>query len=110
MKDFTNGKLQAAREFAEKTGQLEQFEESLKRLTNREITENVGNQGKKSEVELYNDFAPFSFFWIWRDVESKRQIMCGGLIYHGAHDNGGDGSAPTFTVSLVPQSGWSIHT
>jgi hypothetical protein len=34
----------------------------------------------------------------------------GGLIYHGKHDNGGDGSAPTFSVNLTPQYGWSIHT
>jgi hypothetical protein len=34
----------------------------------------------------------------------------GGLIYHGQHDNGGDGSAPTFSVNLTPQYGWSIHT
>ena len=34
----------------------------------------------------------------------------GGLIYHGPHDRGGDGSAPTFSVNLNPHDGWSIHT
>jgi hypothetical protein len=34
----------------------------------------------------------------------------GGLIYHGRHDGGGDGGAPTFSVNLTPQYGWSIHT
>ena len=36
--------------------------------------------------------------------------MNGGLIYHGAHDGGGDGGAPTFSVNLSPVNGWSIHT
>jgi hypothetical protein len=110
MKDLTNGGLEKAREFAKKTGQEEQFEGILNRLVAREENDNVGNQGKKSEVELYPDFAPYSFFWVWREVESKRVIMNGGLIYHGSHDNGGDGSSPTFSVSLTPQFGWSIHT
>ena len=34
----------------------------------------------------------------------------GGLIYHGKHDNGGDGGFPTLSVNLTPQYGWSIHT
>lgn len=110
MKDYTNGGLEKVRKFADETGQREQFEKDLARLTDREKLDNVGNGGKKSEVELYNDFAPHSFFWSWKEVETGRQIMCGGLIYHGKHDNGGDGGAPTFSVSLTPQSGWSIHT
>jgi hypothetical protein len=36
--------------------------------------------------------------------------MNGGLIYHGKHDNGGDGGSPTFSVCLEPTNGWSIHT
>ena len=34
----------------------------------------------------------------------------GGLIFHGRHDGGGDGGAPTFAVNLNPGIGWSIHT
>jgi len=34
----------------------------------------------------------------------------GGLIFHGPHDNGGDGGAPTFSVNLMPSHGWNIHT
>jgi hypothetical protein len=34
----------------------------------------------------------------------------GGLIYHGTHDGGGDGGAPTFSVNLSPVNGWSVHT
>lgn len=36
--------------------------------------------------------------------------MNGGLLYHGTHDRGGDGGAPTFSVNLLPVNGWSIHT
>jgi hypothetical protein len=36
--------------------------------------------------------------------------MNGGLIYHGPHDNGGDGGFPTFSVNLSPVNGWTIHT
>jgi hypothetical protein len=110
MIDMTNGRLQEVREFAERTGQKEIFEESLKRLTDREVNENVGNEGKPSEVALFTDFAPYSFYWVWKEKESGRMIMNGGLIYHGSHDNGGDGGAPTFSVNLTPHKGWSIHT
>lgn len=34
----------------------------------------------------------------------------GGIIFHGRHDNGGDGGAPTFSVCMEPTNGWSIHT
>lgn len=112
MKDLTNGGLEKTRQFAEKTGQREQFESVLKRLTDREKEKNVGNgmADTSSEIELYPDFAAYSFYWVWREIETGRIIMNGGLIYHGKHDNGGDGGAPTFSVSLTPQSGWSIHT
>ncbi len=112
MKDMTNGELEKVRKFADETGQREEFENALKRLTSREENANVGNSMNEngSEVELYPDFAPYSFYWVWREKETQRVIMNGGLIYHGKHDNGGDGGAPTFSVNLTPQSGWSIHT
>jgi len=49
------------------------------------------------------DFAPHSFNF----------TMCGmygGMLYHGPHDGGGDGSAPTFSVNISPVVGWSLHT
>jgi len=110
MKDLTNGALEKARKFADETGQREDLEIALVRLFSREKNENVGNEGQKSEIELYPDFAPYSFEWAWRNLETNKIIMNGGLIYHGKHDNGGDGGAPTFSVSLTPQSGWCIHT
>ena len=60
-------------------------------------------------VELYSDFAPYSFAWTEFDPTHRRCIN-GGLIYHGSHDGGGNGGAPTFSVCLTPTTGWSIHT
>lgn len=54
-------------------------------------------------VRLYKDFAPYSFTFSAGD-------FYGGLVYHGSHDGGGDGSSPTFSVNLNPVNGWSIHT
>lgn len=34
----------------------------------------------------------------------------GGLIFHGSHDGYGSGSAPSFSCTLTPTDGWSIHT
>jgi hypothetical protein len=44
------------------------------------------------------------------ELEGRALYMNGGLIFHGKHDNGGDGGAPTFSVNLTPTSGWSVHT
>jgi hypothetical protein len=44
------------------------------------------------------------------DHYGYRFWMNGGLIYHGPHDNGGDGGFPTFSVNLSPVNGWTIHT
>jgi len=60
-------------------------------------------------VNLFSDFAPLSFTFSVLDKQN-RLIYNGGLIYHGSHDNGGDGSSPTFSVSLTPVNGWAIHT
>jgi len=43
-------------------------------------------------------------------AQKEERWFNGGLIFHGPHDNGGDGGAPTFSVNLLPQDGWSIHT
>jgi len=79
---------------------------------------------------LSSDFAPLSFSfcmyikakpgmgmkpsnWLVREfpeLEGYAFWFNGGLIFHGKHDNGGDGSAPTFSVNLSPTNGWSIHT
>ena len=57
----------------------------------------------KSRPRLCYDFAPLSFGVV---VGS----LGGGMIFHGNHDGGGDGGAPTFSVCLSPVDGWSLHT
>lgn len=79
---------------------------------------------------LSSDFAPLSFSfcmyakakpgmglkpsdWIVKEFPDLLGYVFwfnGGLIFHGKHDNGGDGGAPTFSVSLSPVNGWSVHT
>ncbi len=73
-------------------------------------TDADGNQVVR--VALYPDLAPRSFgFSVERQtVEGWHEVLCGGLIFHGQHDNGGSGGAPTFSVSITPVVGWSIHT
>jgi hypothetical protein len=91
----------AVKQFAAKVGLLEQLEEKLLYLQNY--------AGGTCEAVLYKDFAPYSFEFILR--KNGQTWFNGGLIYHGPHDNFGDGSAPTFSVSLgQKEAGWSIHT
>lgn len=59
--------------------------------------------GQSGRAELYKDFAPYSFTW-------RAGGLFGGLIYHGSHDGGGDGGAPTFSVCLERTTGWRLHT
>ena len=47
---------------------------------------------------------------LYPELEGRALYMHGGLIFHGKHDNGGDGSAPTFSVNLTPTNGWAVHT
>jgi hypothetical protein len=65
-----------------------------------------------SRVVVYPDWAPRSFGFTvqtrGRDGEWNASLV-GGVIFHGA-DGGGNGGAPTFSVSLTPTDGWSIHT
>lgn len=95
------GHWEKVREFAMRTGRCASLQRSLDRL--QHIAKNVDGQ-----VYLGADFAPYSFVF---SIEAPGWCgLNGGLIFHGAHDNGGDGSAPTYSVNLSPQDGWSIHT
>lgn len=99
-------RLQAARNFADRFKLRESLEECLERLQNPSF-------GRETRVTLYSDFAPHSFGFDKEYLSEDgtwRFDYNGGLIYHGPHDNGGDGGAPTFSVSLDPHHGWSIHT
>lgn len=95
--------------FAEETGQLEQLQENLDYL------DTYAEHGDRGATRCFigYDLAPYSFAFSMQkrgsDGEYKHWFS-GGLIYHGQHDNGGDGSAPTFAVSLNQVQGWSIHT
>jgi hypothetical protein len=82
-----------------------QFYDRVKQLS-------INNSEYPRKVFMHRDFAPLSFFWreeYFRNNEWKRG-MVGGLIFHGQHDNGGDGGAPTYSVNVTPHDGWAIHT
>jgi hypothetical protein len=93
--------LDEVRKFADQSSQRQQFESRLSDLT--------AYLPDGWTVELYTDFAPYSFFWTEFSPTGQRGLI-GGLIYHGQHDGGGNGGAPTFSVSLEPCQGWAIHT
>ena len=67
-----------------------------------------------TRCDLYKDFAPLSFSFTMYRRESPdagyQRWFNGGPIFHGPHDAGGSGEAPTFAVCLTPEDGWSIHT
>jgi hypothetical protein len=94
-------RLAAVREFADRTNQCQQFESRLSDLT--------AYLPDGWIVKLYSDFAPCSFFWM-EFAPTGRLGLIGGLIYHGPHDGGGSGGAPTYSVNLTPTTGWCIHT
>lgn len=54
-------------------------------------------------IKLHLDFAPYSFGF-------QAGGLVGGFIFHGDHDNRGDGGAPTFSVNISGSYGWSLHT
>lgn len=79
----------------------ESFRENLERL--------AGMARGGSKVRIGMDFAPLSFgFAVIRPDGSA--WICGGLIYHGVHDGGGNGGAPTYAVNVQPIEGWTLHT
>ena len=102
--DRTDGHLDTVKAFALETNQAEQLMGRLDYL------DTYGNGDTR--CTLFKDFAPQSFeFLLERQVDGEwRRMFNGGLIYHGQHDRGGDGGAPTFSVTLNPTKGWSIHT
>ena len=75
--------------------------------------ENYGGDPQTVRARLFKDFAPYSFGFVLEKKSATGDWATwfeGGLLYHGAHDGNGSGSAPTFAVTLTPTSGWSIHT
>jgi len=100
MIDQTDGKLDEALEFA-KTRKDESLQKCIDRLK-------LADELNETETRLFDDFSLYSFYF----VRNKDDIFLGngGVIFHGKHDNGGDGSSPTFSVNLTPTDGWAIHT
>ena len=95
--------------FADRVGLRQQLDDKLLYLDG--YAEN-GEPGK-SRCILARDFAPYSFGFVMQVKDSSgeyRTWFQGGVIFHGHHDNGGDGSYPTLAVSLSPGTGWQIHT
>jgi len=104
MVDLTEGKLEEALEFAKTIGD-NSLQACLDRL--KKVEENYGGS---VQTNISTDFAPYSFYFCRHDKESGDFKGNGGVIFHGKHDNGGDGGAPTFSVCLEPCNGWQIHT
>lgn len=113
--DETNGALKDIVAFAKKVNVTEnsKFESCIQRLL--AITKNAVNNtnGDLHKLFLFPDFAPKSLYFeiqrLRHNGESQRYVN-GGIIFHGEHDNGGDGSFPTLSVSMEKVNGWSIHT
>lgn len=105
MKDLTGGNLDKALNYANIINDVSLLE-CLNCLKTME--ENYGGRGK-IETEITTGFAPLSFYFDRYDKDKK---FCGngGIIFHGKHDNRGDGGAPTFSVCIEPCNGWQIHT
>jgi len=112
MNDCTNVKLEETLAFAK-----ERKDDSLQKCIDRlkQVEKNYKENGQDIDTQIFIDFAPYSFYFCRVNYKNGRDykpeyISNGGIIFHGKHDNGGDGSAPTFSVSLTPCNGWQIHT
>jgi hypothetical protein len=100
MIDKTGGLLDKIKKHADSSGLADNLKECLCKL------ERHGRGG--CTVTLYPDFALLSLYF---EVKKQgRLVLNGGMIYHGSHDSGGNGSSPTFSVSLTTTTGWAIHT
>lgn len=101
--------------FAKATGQYEGENNAVLANRLRYLDRYGGKSGgtERIRVRLMPDRAPMSFYFL---IERKKAdgtwsaLFNGGLLYHGPHDGNGNGSAPTFAVTLEPTWGWSIHT
>lgn len=108
--DNSMGRLDEIFAFADKNGMRAHLDEKLEYLTCWQYSNLPFYDGKKLETIVYGDFAPLSLTF-GRYINGKLNGN-GGFIFHGRHDNGGDGGFPTFSVSLENNTNphWSIHT
>ncbi len=82
--------------YAESIGD-ETLQECLDRLERWER-----QPGHPCEIELYRDWAPYSFVFKQRYPDGTLGVV-GGLVYHGVPDRSG-------CYSLKPAHGWRTHT
>ena len=103
MIDLTQGKLDEELAYAEEIGDT-----TLKRCI--EHMKNV-DQNSGSTTKIMTDRAPRSFYFE-RFYSDENFRGNGGIIFHGPHDGGGAGVAPTFSVSMTTnlKPHWEIHT
>ena len=104
--------LDEVMEFAKQSDQIESLQRQLDYLNGYAIHED--GDPARTKCILYKDSAPYSFGFTMmmrkEPADEYKQWFQGGLIYHGNHDGFGDGTAPTFSVSLSKTQGWEIHT
>jgi len=100
--DCTNGELDKIKAFARENHLAREFVSTFRRFK-RDCKQGL-------DVFLYPDFAPLSLYF--EKKKNGEYYSNGGFIFHGRHDGGGNGSAPTFSVCIDPdtKSRWSIHT
>lgn len=103
MKDLTEGKLDLELEYAKSIGN-----DTLQKCIDK-LKENDWHFD--AETSISNDFAPRSFYF-QRINKYDKQLVNGGIIFHGPHDGYGSGSAPSFSVSIddSKEIRWQIHT
>lgn len=101
--DKTQGKLDEIRQFADSINKRDNLENCIK---------NLDYGSDKYVVEIFTDFAPKSLYFVRKCIGDERFAGNGGVIFHGRHDNGGDGSSPTLSVSIDPNNElhWQVHT
>lgn len=100
--DCTNGELDKIKAFARENHLAREFVSTFQRF--KAYSKNG------YEVFLYPDYAPQSLYF--EKKFNGNFSGNGGFIFHGVHDGGGNGSAPSFSVSIdnSTKSRWSIHT
>ena len=81
--------------------QVVQYAESIRDTSLQNCMERLKawekNPDRPCEIELYHDWAPYSFGFTQRYPDGSRGIV-GGLLYHGSPDE-------SFAVQLTPFTG-----
>ena len=109
--DNTDGYLDTVKDFAAKVDKVDNLKAKLDYLDTYASARR--EEGLETRCQLFKDFAHWSFEFVMemrQDGGEWQRWFNGGLIFHGDHDGGGNGGAPTFAVCLSPTDGWSIHT